>query len=210
MLWVGLYMTGAMANEYHLANLPRAHPKDLPLKRATDCGTWVMRCNGAEDACNNACYYINNVNPGFVATYSSQVDNDKERIQSGCQTNQRSVCNAMPFSQRFHDSQEPNSNGQDPRTAQFNCDEFVSRLSGGLGVRSIAFDDSCCRDAHAAVLGMSVKEHISDTEALRATYPRKEPHTLTCCVVANGRDGAARLQHPPGWYRKEQPAMHSC
>ena len=117
-----------------LESLFRAHPRHLPIKRSTDCGTWTMYCGGlppddgetergstAEDACNNACYYLNNVNTNFVATYSSSVDNNAERVQSGCQTQQGSVCNNMPFSQRFHDDFEQ---VVDTNAQQYNCDEF--------------------------------------------------------------------------------------
>ena len=123
-LCTAILLTGASANDLDLASLARTHPRDLPIKRATDCGTWVMTCKGAEDACQNACYYVNNVNKNFVATYSSKVDNDKERGQSGCQTQQGSVCNAAPFSQRFHDDQEPVTSGKAPGNANYNCDEF--------------------------------------------------------------------------------------
>lgn len=112
----------------------RDHPRDLLLRRAAGCGTWTMYCGGlppasgsntrgpsAEDACNNACYYINSINPGFVATYDSSVDNDREHQQSGCTTQQGSVCNKMPFSQRFHDKREEEIYPEDQK---FDCDEF--------------------------------------------------------------------------------------
>ncbi|KAF2717421.1 hypothetical protein K431DRAFT_288559 [Polychaeton citri CBS 116435] len=84
-----------------------------------------MTCAGAEDACQNACYYVNYVNTNFIATYSSSVDNDRERAQSGCQTQQGSICNLAPFSQRFHDSQEPVKNkGENPGDPTYDCDEF--------------------------------------------------------------------------------------
>lgn len=113
-----------------LSGMSLAH---LPVKRATDCGTWTMFCGGlppkdgstqrgapAEGACNNACFYMNFINRDFVASYDSSADNDHSRVQSGCETRDGSVCNKMPFSQRFHDDfeQEPGGN------QEYNCDEF--------------------------------------------------------------------------------------
>jgi hypothetical protein len=108
----------------------RSHARHLPAKRDTDCGTWTLYCGGvplasggrgssAEGACNNACYYTNVVNTNFRARYRSDVDSGANRVQSGCQTQQGSVCNKIPFSQRFHDPFE-----QVISDYQFNCDEF--------------------------------------------------------------------------------------
>jgi len=108
----------------------RNHPRDVHSKRATDCGTWTMYCGGlpgngsrgqgAEDGCNNACYYINNVDPNFMATYNTG-DNSNARVQPGCQTQQGTVCNDMPFSQRFYD---PLERIVDVNQQQYECDEF--------------------------------------------------------------------------------------
>ncbi|EME83905.1 uncharacterized protein MYCFIDRAFT_195106 [Pseudocercospora fijiensis CIRAD86] len=99
---------------------------DRIIKRS-DRGRWTMFCGGTpptqgsqtrgrsiEEACNNACYYMNFVKPDFVATYDSNTDNNKNRIHSGCRSRDGSVCNKMPFSQRWHDFLGDN----------YNCDEF--------------------------------------------------------------------------------------
>ena len=121
---VAALVFGSAASDLSLDGLVRTHARSLPVKRATDCGTWVMTCAGAEDACQNACYYVNYVNTNFVAKYSSSVDNARERAQSGCQTQQGSICNLAPFSQRFHDPQEPVTSGRDPGNPTYDCDEF--------------------------------------------------------------------------------------
>lgn len=33
------------------------------LAQGRDCGSFTMSCDGAEGACNNACYYINCIAP---------------------------------------------------------------------------------------------------------------------------------------------------
>jgi hypothetical protein len=118
-----------------LEQLFRNHPRDLPVKRSVDCGKWTMYCGGApvvdgsgrgataEGACNNACHYINKIDPLFVAHYRKDTDNAKNRIQAGCATQQGSVCNSMPFSQRFHDPFEQDFQ-TDPNDYEYNCDEF--------------------------------------------------------------------------------------
>lgn len=102
----------------------RVHARDVLIQRAgRDCGTWTFYCGGvpdnggdgstgrgrsAEGPCNNACYYINFQgssnprNPSYTASYRADIDNDRSRQQSGCQTKTGgSVCNNMPFSQRY-------------------------------------------------------------------------------------------------------------
>lgn len=94
-------------------SVERLHARDVLVKRAgRDCGTWTMFCGGvpgsgdkrgkpAVGACNNACYFVNYLSGGeYIATYDPSVDNARNREQSGCQTSDGSVCNAMPFSQR--------------------------------------------------------------------------------------------------------------
>lgn len=103
----------------------------LPSKRATDCGTWTMFCGGLppppgaeakpiEEACNNACFYTKYMNESFVATYRTNTNTERSRRQSGCDTQHGSVCNRMPFSQRFHDEFEQTPTGK----WRYNCDEF--------------------------------------------------------------------------------------
>lgn len=66
------------------------------------CGSWVYGCSRAEGACNNACWYINFVSGGsYRATYDPDQSANRNRRQSGCQTNDGSVCNLMPTSQVY-------------------------------------------------------------------------------------------------------------
>lgn len=130
------FATNTSSIDPNLESFLRRHPRRLLTKRSTDCGTWTMYCGGkpladgsgnrgdsAEGACNNACYYINNVDPSFVATYRSDTDRNRNRRQAGCRTQQGSVCNLTPFSQRFHDPFELTYQS-DPNDYEYNCDEF--------------------------------------------------------------------------------------
>ncbi|KAF2727726.1 hypothetical protein EJ04DRAFT_594029 [Polyplosphaeria fusca] len=80
-------------------------------------GTGDGQNRNIENACNNACYYVNVIRGGdFTATFRTSTDNDKNRKQSGCNigSNGHSVCTWMPFSQKMH------GDGLDQPT----CDEF--------------------------------------------------------------------------------------
>ena len=117
------------------------HPKEVVKRAGRDCGKFVMYCEKAAGACNNTCYHISCVDPGtarmvycipvgpFLSTcvannarklsYDAGNTNNKNRIHSGCQTSDGSVCNKMPFSQRFHDPLNKN-----PGDTTVNCDEW--------------------------------------------------------------------------------------
>lgn len=83
----------------------------MPRTAGRDCGRYTLNCQGAEGACNNACYHINcNLNSGpnrdrftYVGP-NAQTEQDKNRQQSGCTAgNGGSVCGNYPFSQKFRD-----------------------------------------------------------------------------------------------------------
>lgn len=84
----------------------------MPRQASRDCGRYTLNCQGAEGACNNACYHINcNTNSGpnrnrftYVGP-NAEAEQDKNRQQSGCTAaTGGSVCGNYPFSQKFRDS----------------------------------------------------------------------------------------------------------
>lgn len=96
------------------------HPRDLVRRDGRDCGKWNFKCKGAEGACNNACFHVNCVDPSSrTMVYDDSNSNDENRKQSGCKAGGKSICNQMPFSQRFHDPLN-NKVGD----LSINCDEW--------------------------------------------------------------------------------------
>ena len=101
-------------------------PLDLPtleiLCFAPDVtvGKWIFKCQGAEGACNNACFHVNCVDPSTrTMVYDASNSNDENRNQSGCTAGGRRICNQMPLSQLFHDPFN-----SDPGDLSINCDEW--------------------------------------------------------------------------------------
>ena len=103
----------------------RHHARDLASNPATDAllprddphdrGTWNLDCTKAQEACNNACWSINCLGQDTKTMYYDPGDNnDDNRVQSGCNV-PNSVCNIMPFSQKFNDPQG---------LSQPSCDEW--------------------------------------------------------------------------------------
>lgn len=97
----------------------------MPRQPGRDCGSYTLNCQGAEGACNNACYHINcNINSGpnrDRVTYigpGADAENSRNRQQSGCAA---SPCGNYPFSQKFRD---PNLN-----TPNVHCDEWPMAAS---------------------------------------------------------------------------------
>lgn len=100
--------------------LKPTHARDLVRRAGRDCGKFICKCQGAEGACNNACFHINCVDKTTkTMVYDASNSNDENRKQSGCRAGQRSVCNQMPFSQRFHDPLNHDAGDQ-----SINCDEW--------------------------------------------------------------------------------------
>ena len=100
---------------------------DRLAKRAgKDFGTFKLKCKDAEEACNNACYYVycqasTDPNAKKVVYAGPQKDNKKEydqnRYESGCQSaTGGSVCGNFPFSQKFIDDQS--------KAVSYTCDEW--------------------------------------------------------------------------------------
>lgn len=76
-----------------------------PTTDSHDRGTWHLDCSRAPGACNNACYSVICLQQNTRKMYQDSNDNnDKNRKNSGCNA-AKSVCNAMPFSQKFNDPQ---------------------------------------------------------------------------------------------------------
>ena len=112
----------------------RVLPRALIPRAGRDCGTFVMYCEKAAGACNNACYHINCINKDseimvYVRYYSWYIrlansrpsydasqSNTRNRHQSGCETKDSSVCNSLPFSQKFKDPLDDDD--------EANCDEW--------------------------------------------------------------------------------------
>lgn len=115
----------------------RIHPRALVPRDGRDCGKFVMYCEKAAGACNNACYHINCFDKNSATmVYVDMLDvkfglangtlsfdagdtNSKNRKQSGCETADGAVCNKLPFSQRLHDPLKSNL-----PDVKFNCDEW--------------------------------------------------------------------------------------
>ncbi|KAF2113501.1 hypothetical protein BDV96DRAFT_633072 [Lophiotrema nucula] len=114
------------------AALPEPVTTSLQKRADVDCGTWTMYCNGtpnggqpAYEACNNACYFINNIRGGdYTATYRTDgngagaADNARNRHQSGCNLDSthggsNSICRLMSISQKLGDEVD-----------DVTCDEF--------------------------------------------------------------------------------------
>ncbi|KAL8765457.1 MAG: hypothetical protein Q9209_007484 [Squamulea sp. 1 TL-2023] len=101
----------------------RIHPRSLPFNKrdGRDCGKFEMFCEKAAGACNNACYHINCIDKNTeTMVFDAGNTNDKNRLQSGCRTDDGSVCNKLPFSQKLRDP--VNSTPGDLTAA--NCDEW--------------------------------------------------------------------------------------
>lgn len=58
-----LWSTEAYANDDFGPNV-RLHPRGLLKRAGRDCGKFVMYCEKAAGACNNACYHINCIDKG--------------------------------------------------------------------------------------------------------------------------------------------------
>ncbi|KAF2822871.1 hypothetical protein CC86DRAFT_448011 [Ophiobolus disseminans] len=123
-------------------------------KRATDYGTFQVDCKGSENACNNACYYIRCLAPNdpdnnkitYVGT--GHADNDRNRIESGCQVNNpqgSSICRAFPFSQAFSNK----------LATDWQCDEWPPALSQqpAFGQKAVANSLRCMPGADNGSLG---------------------------------------------------------
>ncbi len=96
------------------------HARNFVRLSGRDCGKFIFKCKDAEGACNNACFHINCVDASTrKMVFDSSNSNDENRKQSGCKAGGKSICNQMPFSQRFHD---PFNN--DPGDQKINCDEW--------------------------------------------------------------------------------------
>ena len=95
----------------------------MPRQSGRDCGSYTLDCQGAEGACNNACYHVNcNTKSGSNRdrfTYvgpNAQSEQDKNRQQSGCTAGKNgSPCGNYPFSQKFRDP---------ALTGSVQCDEW--------------------------------------------------------------------------------------
>lgn len=114
----------------------RIHPRALVPRDGRDCGKFVMYCEKAAGACNNACYHINCFDKNSAtmvyvntldrlwltnggSSYDAGNTNTKNRQQSGCETADGAICNKLPFSQRLHD---PLNSALGDITV--NCDEW--------------------------------------------------------------------------------------
>ena len=101
----------------NLASIPVNHallPRNPPAD-PHDRGTWYLSCTKAIEACNNACWSINCLGQQTKTMYyDPENNNDNNRVQSGCKV-PNSVCNIMPFSQKFNDPQG---------LSQPSCDEW--------------------------------------------------------------------------------------
>lgn len=71
-----------------------------------DRGIWHLDCTKAAGACNNACFSVICLQQDTKKMYyDSSNNNDDNRKKSGCDAG-KSVCNAMPFSQKLNDPQD--------------------------------------------------------------------------------------------------------
>ena len=95
---------------YHARDLaPNPASSTLLPRDDHDRGTWNLDCTNAKEACNNACWSINCLGQDSRKMYYDPEDNNQHnREQSGCNV-PNSVCNIMPFSQKFNDPQSLSS-----------------------------------------------------------------------------------------------------
>ncbi|KAK7419199.1 hypothetical protein QQZ08_010967 [Neonectria magnoliae] len=130
-LFPGALSSGVPSDSYDAAwgaSLPPGRADRLFPRQARDFGTFTVNCKGAEGACNNACYYINCETQGAPdatkITYigpGNTVENDRNRVESGCQTSGGSVCGNYPFSQKFIEDQSA--------AGDMDCDEWPPAVS---------------------------------------------------------------------------------
>jgi hypothetical protein len=141
--------------------LPRAAPKDF--------GTFKVKCAGSESACNNACYYINCVAKNdkdankitFIGPNGNNGEADRNRMESGCQTPNGSVCGNYPFSQKFIDDQS--------KATSYSCDEWPPAAAQQEVFDKKATKNSlrCMPHSENASLGAKLGNFINN----RGTFP---------------------------------------
>ncbi|KAI4182506.1 MAG: hypothetical protein LQ346_006569 [Caloplaca aetnensis] len=61
----------------------RAHSRDVVKRAGRDCGTFTMACEGAGNACNNACFHINCQPGGQASTTMVQAFHDPQDNRLG-------------------------------------------------------------------------------------------------------------------------------
>ena len=88
-------------NTAHSLAMERRDPTPDPHDR----GIWHLDCSKAPGACNNGCYSVVCLQQDTKKMYyDSGNNNSGNRKKSGCDAG-KSVCNAMPFSQKLNDPQ---------------------------------------------------------------------------------------------------------
>lgn len=118
----------------HLVRTEKAHNSSLVLeKRARApryCGTWTLKCKGAEEACSNACFYHNCLtngngqwgantggahgpyqDGGRVVGTPNPHPRTRNRALSGAIAKGSTVCRSLPISQKLFDTYVPDDFG---------------------------------------------------------------------------------------------------